>query len=625
MGGRYWPDDYLKKRLLPHQAIQRIQSGQRVFIGTACGEPQRLVKELAAQAHRFADLEIMRLLSLESSPLTSIANKTQSDGFNIRTFYSGSVKTKSLARNKRFITPVPLSKIPQLFKSRQIPIHVALIQVSPPDDFGWMSLGVSVDVSLAAAQSADLVIAQVNPLMPRVLGRSFIHVNDTDVIVEHEEKLLTINPPPEYRSSHQIAHHVAKLIDDGSTLQLGLGAAPQAILGALKDKKDLGIHTRFITNAIMDLVARGVITNRKKGHNEGKLVASAAVGTKILYDFLDDNPGIEFYPSDYVNNPAIIAKHHKMVSLNTAMAVDLTGQVAIDALPYYNFTGVSGMMDFIRGSADSEGGKAILMLPSTTLDGKSSRIVPTLEDIAVVVPRGDVHYVATEFGMVNLFGKSFQERAMALISIAHPDFKEDLFYQAKELELLGPERRLTESLFGTYPTKLEEILTIEGERVWLRPARLVDERMIQEHFYTMEKEDIFSRFLHEKLFFTRKDVAVMVQTDYVRELTIVAVIGEFGFEKVIAIGAYFLDQAKNMAELAFSTLKEWQGRGLSTAILKMLAEAARGNGISGLIAYTQPQNQGMIKLFHKLPYKIQTAVEDEMLVLSCRFDEPAMG
>ncbi|MBA4395276.1 MAG: acetyl-CoA hydrolase, partial [Desulfobacca sp.] len=451
-------------------------------------------------------------------------------------------------------------------KSRQIPIHVAMIQVSPPDDFGWMSLGVSVDVTLAAAQSADLVIAQINPLMPRVLGRSFIHVNDIDLVVEQEEKLLTINPPPEYKSSHLIARHVAKLIDDGSTLQLGLGAAPQAILQALKNKKDLGIHTRFVTNAIMDLVARGVITNRKKGYNEGKLVASAAVGTRVLYDFLDDNPGIEFYPSDYVNNPTIIAKHHKMVSLNVAMAVDLTGQIAIDALPYYNFTGVSGMMDFIRGSVDSEGGKAILMLPSTTLDGKASRIVPSLEDIAVVVPRGDVHYVATEFGMVNLFGKSFQERAMALISIAHPDFKEDLFYQAKEMELLGPERRLTESLFGTYPTKLEEIHTIGEQTILLRPARLVDERIIQEHFYTMEKADIFSRFLHEKLFFPRKDVAVMVQTDYVRELPLVAVIGEFGFEKVIAIGAYFLDPAKNMAEVAFSVTKEWQGKGLGSVL-----------------------------------------------------------
>jgi acyl-CoA hydrolase len=623
MASKCWPDDYRSKRVSVQEAIQNIQPGQRVFVGSSAGEPQHLVKELAAQSHRFADLEIIRLLSLETSPLTMIANKSQCDCFNIRSFYSGSIKTRSLAKNKRFITPINVSALPRLFKTRQLPIHVALIQVSPPDDFGWMSLGISVDITLAATQAADRVIAQVNPRMPRVLGRSFIHVDDVHWVVEHEEELITITSPPEYNSAHMIARHVAKLIDDGSTLQMSLGATPHAILLALQDKKDLGIHTRFVTDAIMEMVGRGVITNRKKGYNEGKLVASAAIGTRNLYDFLNDNPSIEFHPSDYVNNPTIISRHHKMVSLNVAMAMDLTGQVAADALPYNNFTGVSGMLDFIRGSTDSEQGKAILMLPSTTLDGKTSRIVPRLNDMAVVVPRGDVHYVVTEFGVVNLFGKSLQERAMALISIAHPDFREDLFYQAKALELLGPERSLSESIFGVYPLKIEEVRDISGQRVLFRPARLVDERILQEHFYEMEKPDVFSRFLHEKLFFPRKDIVSMVQVDYVSEMPIVAVVGDLGFEKVIAIGAYFLDPAKNIAEVAFSVIKEWQKGGLCSIILKILAEAARDNGISGLMAYTQPQNQGMIRLFHKLPYKVKTGFEEDLLVLSCRFDDPA--
>jgi acyl-CoA hydrolase len=618
----YWPDDYRRKRVSASEAIQTIQPGQRIFIGSSAGEPQYLVRELANQSHRFADLEIIRLLSLETSPLTMIADSSRCDCFNIRSFYSGSIKTRSLAKNKRFITPINVSALPRLFKTHQLPIQVALIQVSPPDDFGWMSLGISVDVTLAAAEAADWVIAQVNPRMPRVLGRSFIHVNDVNLIVEHEEDLITIKKSPEYESAHMIARHVAKLIDDGSTLQMSLGATPQAIMLGLQDKKDLGIHTRFVTDAIMRLVSRGVITNRKKGYNEGKLVASAAIGSQDLYEFLDDNPSIEFHPSDYVNNPAIIARHHKMVSLNVAMAMDLTGQVAADALPYNNFTGVSGMLDFIRGATDSDQGKAILMLPSTTMDGKTSRIVPRLNDIDVVVPRADVHYVVSEFGVVNLFGKSLQERAMALISIAHPDFREDLFYQAKELELLGPERSLSESLFGVYPLKMEEIRTIQGEQVLFRPARLVDERIIQEHFYEMEKADVFSRFLHEKLFFPRKDIVSMVQVDYVSDLPVVAVIGDVGFEKVIAVGAYFLDPAKNMAEVAFSVIKEWQKGGLCSIILKILAEAARANGINGLVAYTQPNNQGMIKLFHKLPYQVKTGFEEDLLVLSCRFDEP---
>ena len=618
-----WPDEYLKKRVSAQEAIRKIQSGQRVFIGSSCGEPQGLVRELVNQAPCFADLEIVRLLSLESSPLTQIAAKTEGNCFTIRSFYLGSVKPRSLERNKRFITPINLSAVPRLLKSRQLPIHVALIQVSPPDDFGWMSLGVSVDITLAGAQAADLVIAQVNPRMPRVLGRSFLHVDDVHLIVEGEEDLLTITDPPDSPAARRIAEHVAKLIDDGSTIQISLGAAPRATLLALGDRKDLGIHTRYLTDTIMDLVARGVITNRKKGFNEGKLVASAAIGSKNLYEFIDDNPGIEFYPSDYVNNPGIIARNNKMVALNVAMAMDLTGQAAADALPYNNFSGVSGIMDFIRGAADAPEGKSILMLPSTTLDGKSSRIVPFLENIAVVVPRGDVQYVVTEYGIVNLFGKSLQERAMALISIAHPDFREDLFYQAKKIGLLGPERSLSESIFGIYPLKVEEIREVNGKKIFLRPSKPTDERLIQEHFYNMDKDDVISRFMHEKLLFPRQDVADMYQVDYVRNMTIVAVVGEEGVERIVSVGAYFFEPARNTAEVAFSVLKDWQGLGLSSLIIRKLADAARENGISGLTAYTSPSNQRMIKLFQSLPYKVKTSFDEDMLYLSCKFDEPA--
>jgi acyl-CoA hydrolase/GNAT superfamily N-acetyltransferase len=619
----HWPDEYLKKRVSAQEAIGKIQPGQRVFIGSSCGEPQGLVRELVNQAHCFADLEIVRLLSLESSPLTQIAAKTEGNCFTIRSFYLGSIKPRSLERNKRFITPINLSAVPRLLKSRQLPIHVALIQVSPPDDFGWMSLGVSVDITLAGAQSADLVIAQVNPRMPRVLGRSFLHVDDVHLVVEGEEDLLTITDPPESPAARKIAEHVAKLIDDGSTIQISLGAAPRATLLALGDRKNLGIHTRYLTDAIMDLVGRGVITNRKKGFNEGKLVASAAIGSKNLYEFINDNPGIEFYPSDYVNNPGIIARNNKMVALNVAMAMDLTGQVAADALPYNNFSGVSGMMDFIRGAAEAPGGKSILMLPSTTLDGKSSRIVPFLENIAVVVPRGDVHYVVTEYGIVNLFGKSLQERAMALISIAHPDFREDLFFQAKKIGLLGPERSLSESIFGIYPLKVEEIREVDGKKVFLRPSKPTDERLIQEHFYTMDKDDVISRFMHEKLLFPRHDLVDMAQVDYIQNMTIVAVVGEVGFERIVALGGYFFEPARNMAEVAFSVLKDWQGLGLSSLIIRKLADAARENSISGLTAYTQPSNQRMIKLFRSLPYKVKTSFDEDMLYLSCKFDEPA--
>lgn len=618
----YWADNYAINRKSAEEAIGRIKSGQRVFLGSSCGEPQHLVAALAAASTRFTDLEILRVLSLETTPLTLIANASKCQNFNIRSFYLGSGKPRVLAENRRFITPMNLSALPRLFRTGQFPIHAALIQVSPPDDFGWMSLGVSVDVTLAAALSADLVIAQVNPQMPRVLGRSFIHVNDVDVFVEHEEELLTIQEPPESESANTVGKLIARLIDDGSTLHISPGASPHATLLALTDKNDLGVHTEYLTDGLMHLVAKGVINNRVKGNKEGRMVASSAIGTKNLYEFIHDNPSIDFQPSEYVNDPGVIARNNKMVSMSVPMAVDLTGQVAADALQYNYFAGVSGMLDFVRGSSMSPGGKSILMLNSTGAKGQRSRIIPSLGDTAVVVPRGDVQYVVTEYGVVNLFGKSLQERAMAMISIAHPDYRDELFQRAKEMKLLGAERTLRESLHGIYPVKYEEVVEIDGEEVTIRPAKPVDERRIQEHYYNLDKADIFSRFFHEKSSFVHEEVEITFEIDYINDLTMVAVVGEFGFGRVVAVGEYLLEPAKNMAEIAFTVSKAWQGKGLSKLMLRKLSEAARDNGISGLVAYTLPQNQPMIGLFKKLPYKVKTVYEDDLLLLSCKFDDP---
>ena len=618
----YWADNYVEKRCSGKKAIGLIRSGQRVFIGSSCGEPQYLVRELAEAADTFTDIEIVRLLSLESTPLTLIADESRDQSFNIRSFYLGSAKTKSLAKNMRFVTPMNLSAVPRLFETRRLPIHVALIQVSPPDDFGWMSLGISVDITLAAAISADLVIAQVNSRMPRVLGRSFIHVNDVDAIVECEEALLTVGELPELDAANLIGRLVERLVDDGSTIQFSPGTTPQATLLALSDKNDIGVHTQYVTTDIMRLVSMGVITNRKKGLNDGKLVASSAIGTRNLYEFLDDNPAIEFHPSDYVNDPGVISRHNKMVSMNVPMAMDLTGQVAADALSYNHFSGVTGMLDFIRGASRSEGGKSILMLTSTSADGKKSRIVSMLKDTAIVVPRGDVQYVVTEYGAVNLFGKSLQERAMAMISIAHPDFREELFFEARKMGLLGAERSLSESLHGIYPIKLEETREIAGESIIIRPAKPVDERRIQEHFYNLDKDDIYSRFFQARSRFVRDDLESMFHIDYIKNLTLLAVVGEFGFGKVVAVGEYLLDPPRNMAEIAFSVSKEWQGKGLGKIILRKLSEAARENGISGLVAYTLPRNQGMLKLFKGLPYKTTTEYDGEVVELTCMFDTP---
>jgi acyl-CoA hydrolase len=617
----YWADDYVRKKKKVADAMQMIRSGQRVFIGSYCGEPQHLVRGLADYATRLSDIEVIRLMSLETTPLTLIANKSYDQNLNIRSIYLGSAKSEVLSKNMRFYTPVHLSEVPRLFASRKIPINVALVQVSPPDDFGWMSLGVSVDVTLSAALSADIVIAQVNSKVPKVLGRSFIHVNDVDAVVEFDEDIISISALPTTEEANLIGRHIARLIDDGSTLQIGLDAASQATSLALSNKNDLGIHSQFLTEDIMRLYSMGVINNRKKGFNNGKLVASCAIGSKALYEFLHVNPAVDFYPFDYVNDIDIISRHNKMVSMNVAQYMDLTGQVSCDAVAHTLYAGVSGIPDFVRGANRSKDGKSIIMLQSTTSDGKQSRIVPLFNNTIVTVTREDIRYVVTEYGVASLFGKSTQERAMAIISIAHPNFRDQLLHEAKKMGMVGQERSLGESVKGVYPVRLEEVIEIDGENILFRPAKPLDERRIQEHFYHLDRGDVALRFFHEKTRFLRKDMEGMFQTDYMKNLTIIALVGESGFQKVVGVGSYYLDQAKNMAEIAFSVSKEYQGKSLGKILIRKLAEAARENGISGLLAVTTPGNKRMIRLFKKLPYKVRSVVGDEM-VLSCRFDEP---
>lgn len=618
----YWPDKYIENRRTAAEALGQIKPAQRVFIGSSCGEPQHLVRELSNLSERFQDIEIIRLMTLETTPLTLIANKSQDHHLNLRSFYLGSAKPRAIARNQRFLTPIHMSAIPRLFKSRMLPIHVALIQVSPPDDFGWMSLGISVDITLAAAQSADLVIAQVNPQMPRVLGNSFIHVNDVDLFVEHSEALLTIGGNPELAAANDIARLIAqRLVEDGATIAIGLGTTSESVMLALSQKNDLGIHTLYMTDELMRLVATGVVNNTRKGLHDGKSIACSAIGSPNLYEFLNDNPSVEFHPCDHVCDPSIIARNYKMVAMSVVMTMDLTGQVAADAMPHTHFSGITGICDFMRGAFQSPGGKSILLLPSTAAKGTQSRIVPMLTDTAVVVPRGDTQYVVTEFGAVNLFGKSMQERAMAMISIAHPDFRDALFHEAKKMGLLSKDRTLHESLHGVYPIHLEETFEINGEALTVRPVKPVDERRIQEHFYNLAEDDIIARFFYDKTNFLKQEMETVSQIDYVKDLTILALVGEFGFGRVVGVGEYLLDPDTNIAEIAFSISKEYQKKGLGKIILKKLAAAARENSIAGLVAYVAPDNSAMINLFKNLPYPVSTTFDGDMLALTCRFDD----
>lgn len=613
-------EKYRSKLRTAAEAVRLIRSGQRVFIGSSCGEPQHLVNALMDNADWYSDVEIVRLLSLEGSLMSLMADEYRGHKFHVRSIYQGSDQTKSLRANKRFITPLPLGAVPGLFKKKLLPLNVALIQVSPPDDKGWMSLGISVDVTLAAAHSATVVIAQVNSLMPRIPGQTFIHLDEVDVIVEQPEELLNAYDLPVYESATELAGITASLIDDGATLQLGLAELSRPIAEALAVKNDLGIHTEVLTDDLMDLISEGVVTNRFKTINAGKAVASSAIGSQPLYRSLDNNVVIEFRPSDYVNNPAVIAQNHKMIAVNFARTMDLSGQVYADALPQNHFSGVTGMFDFILGASMNPGGKSIIVIPARSIDGKTSRIISRTDGGSIVIPKGYVSYVVSEFGMVNLLGKNIEERAMAMISLAHPAFRDELFHDAKEAGLIDRNRTLNDSLFGVYPARMEETRTYDGQTVTFRPAKPVDDRLIQEHFYTMDEKDVRTRFFSMRRSFYREDMETMFQVDYIKNLSIVAVIGEVGFERIIGLGMYALEQG-TIAEIAFSTSKDWQGKGIAAVILEKLAQAARENGFSGLVAYMLPTNKGMIKLFKKLPYKIKSRFEGEAIVLECEFDE----
>jgi RimJ/RimL family protein N-acetyltransferase len=500
------------------------------------------------------------------------------------------------------------------------PLHFALIQVSPPDDKGWLSLGISVDITLAAAQSADCVIAQVNPKMPRIPGHSFIHLNDIDVVVEKQEELLSVYDLPTYEASVELAALTANLIDDSSTIQLGLGELTGAIARALTQKNDLGVHTEIVTDDLMELITKGVVTNKFKGLNEDKLLASGAIGSKKLYEFLHNNVAVEFRPSDYVNHPAIISQNNKMVAINFARTMDLTGQVYADALPHNHFSGVTGMLDFVMGAGMSPAGKSIIIIPARSIDAKTSRIIYKADVGSIAIPKGYVSYVVSEFGTVNLFGKNIEERAMAMISLAHPDFRDELFQNAQESGLIDRNRTLTESLFGVYPARMEETREYNGQRVTFRPAKAVDGRLIQEHFYNLDEEDVKARFFGLRKSFFREDMQDMFQVDYINCFSMVAVTGEVGFEKIIGLGVYALEQG-TVAEVAFSVSTEWQGKGIAGVLLEKIAEAARENGFTSLVAYTLSTNVGMIKLFNKLPYKVETTIRDNALVLTCNFEK----
>ncbi len=418
-----WLPTYEPKRVSADEAVKHIQSQQRVFVDANCSAPRELLAAFSRRAPELRWVEVVQLLAFDKVHAPEVSDLEKHVRHNA--LFIGPAVRQAVNEGRADYTPVFLSEIPRLFRERRLALDVALIQVSPPDEHGYCSFGVSVDITKAAAESAKLVIAEVNKQMPRTLGDSFIHVDRLHCVVDADYPIRQIAPEPFTDVHKQIAEHVAGLIDDGDTLQLGIGAIPNAVLAALKDHRALGVHTEMFSDGVLDLYERGVITGERKTLHAGKIVSSFIMGTERLYKFVHDNPAIEMHPSEYTNDPFVIAQHDNMVAVNSAISVDLTGQVNADSIGPRFYSGFGGQVDFIRGATRSKGGKPIIALPSTAKD--QSRIVPMLAaGSGVVTTRADVHYVVTEYGVADLFGKSVRQRSQLLIDIAHPNHREAL-------------------------------------------------------------------------------------------------------------------------------------------------------------------------------------------------------
>lgn len=429
-----WRQEYKRKTCRADQAVRAVQPGDRVVVQHACGEPQHLVAALMARGEELRDVEIAHMMAMGKA---EYCKPEWCGNFYHNALFAGPGSRKAIAEGNACHTPCHFSEIPDLFLKGYLPVDVALIHLSPPDKHGYCSFGVSVDYSKPAASVAKTIIAQINPRMPRTHGESFIHVSRLDYIVEYEEQLIqmpSVTPGPVENS---IGRNIAELVKDGDCLQLGLGGIPDAVLHSLYDKKDLGIHTELFGDTVVDLVDAGVITGVKKNLHPEKLIANCLVGTDKVFEFVDDNPAVNMYPVSYTNDPYVISQIDNIVSMNAAIEVDLMGQVVADTMGPRQYSGVGGQLDFVRGANRSKGGRAIITLPSTAQGGTVSRIVAKISDGAVVTTtRYDVDYVVTEHGVAHLHGKSVSERALALLEIAHPDFRDQIKEEAERLR--GP-------------------------------------------------------------------------------------------------------------------------------------------------------------------------------------------
>ncbi len=581
------------------KAISEIKRGSRVFLGTGCGEPQYLIN-IMVQNRDMQDILIYQMLSSTLSKF--INDESFLRRFSLKLFFISRAIRRAAAQGKIDYIPTYLSRIPNLFYSKRIGLDVAMIQVSPPDKFGYCSLGISVDITRAGMDNARMVIAQVNPNMPKTWGDSFVHVDEIDYFVLHEEPIVESVPlPKENEVSRRIGMYVSQVVENGATLQIGFGYLPNAILKYMDNKKDLGVHTQVITDGLLPLLKKKVITNKKKTLIPGRIVASLCMGSRELYDYVNNNPMFYFRSSDYVNDPTIIARNDNLISISSALEVDLTGQVCSDSMGHIFYSGIGDQVDFLRGSTMSKGGFSIIALPSTAKNGEISRIVPSLsEGAGVATTRADVDIVITEYGIADLQGKSIYQRVMELAQIAHPKFREELIAEAKKRHYIFPDQ---------LPPAQEDLIFIEGYKTSVRlkngkvalfrPLFPSDEFEYRNFFYSLREETIYYRFFYRMKIFSHEVLQRQYAgMDYKKNMSLIGLVQKKRHQEIIAIGSYAQTE-NDLAEVAFVVREDYQGMGIASYLLERLEDIAIVNNYKGFCATVLRENSAMIRVFKK--------------------------
>ena len=583
--------------LQPYDWEKLIRPGSRVFLGSGAGCPQALVRSLIAAAPGLKDIELVHVHTAGPMPWL---DRALADTFTVNTFVHSPSVAEAVGEGRADYTPCFLSEIPGLFLDGILPLDAALIQVSPPDAHGYCSLGVSVDVVSAAARAARVVIAQLNPRMPRTHGQSFIHAGHIDVFLPFDEPLVSVPSTPPPAEFATIGRYVAQLIEDGSTLRLGIGPLPEAVLAALAGHKDLGVHTEMLGDGYLPLLRSGAINNSRKSLHPGKSITSFCLGSQELYDHVHDNPHVEFHPTEYVNNPSVIARNDRMVSVTCALEIDLSGQVVADPLGHGFHSGLGGQIDFIRGATMSRSGLPIIALPSTSADGSVSRIVAQLrEGAGVVTSRGDVHYIVTEYGVATLRGRSLRERALELIQIAHPRFRESLLRDAITSGLLPAYQRNSPHPVRDLGDLESQRLTLADGRYLLRPLHPSDMRRLQEFFYSHTLETIQMRYGYAITRMPRERAYDLVNVDQSRDLALAIFETQGPREIIHAVGRYYLDTDGRAAEVAFVVRETKRRCGMASALMVAILAVARKRGLDSIWGRVRKDNLPMLALFRR--------------------------